>query len=245
MTTANRARVPHDSEPGVARQNDSALVLTCDRFAALDVLEFAQQEVTAQPLFLSAKDLKAKKIQRHIHEEHCPVCSRWYRNTRRACEQLRSTVPRLPAARRPKTIKLAARRLGTPRPVFQQVQADKDAPPTDLDALKLVLEWQRAVNKRPGKAAPPGWELTLEFPVRSNSHPDGNDGERLKHFAGFCLRIEWLAVGEEKPVCADTRLAFRGHDLVSMPRAFPIDDPRKEATITLFLLNEGGGINGA
>jgi hypothetical protein len=245
MTTANRGRVLHDPEPGVARQNDGALVLTCDRFAALDVLEFAQQELTAQPLFLSAAHLKITELHRHIHEEHCPTCSRWYRNAQLACKQLAPTVPRLPASRPPKTIRFAARGLGKTRSIWQDVPAVDNAPATDLDGLKLVLKWQKAAQQRLGKAAPPGWELTLQFPARTKRHPDGNDRERLKQFAGFRVRVEWLARGQQLPACAETRLALYDHDLVSQPRILPIGDPRKKATIALLLLNEGGGIDGA
>jgi len=184
----------------------------CPRVPVLSVLELASRDARHRPLLLpddassERAELRAhlELVRRHVHEERCPTCRRWYRNATIAYfSQLRRRLR--PFARRPRQT-LA----GEDRREYTLAGRGRGS---GLGALEGRLLWRRGANEA-------GWRLLVQF--------RGAAGKGADHaaFDGVTLEVYLEEPGRDGPALLATRLSLGGDGVLTSPEEFvDLGDP--------------------
>jgi hypothetical protein len=212
----------HRNEPGNAGPGRHPP--SCDRYPPLPVLELAHRDVTGRPACLRPEDLPGEDVRRHLEEEGCPVCGKWYRNAWRAYAR-HSGVPE-PEPRPLKRQKSGA--TGSVHGLVEQLAVPRREGGSKLDALTLVLRW----SKEPGSSKGP-WRVALCFPGEAETRA-GNPAAELRPFDGFPVLVELHIEDEDAPQAFATRLDLDSEgNLVSPQKIVRVEQPDRLCAIEL------------
>jgi hypothetical protein len=217
---------------------DAGLALpapTCQAYSILDICEQAHRDARRGTLCLPDEEVDTEEVHRHL--KVCPLCARLYRNAYRAYEGLGveepGQEPYQPIARRPEPIPAA-------EGPHCQVQLKPAPAGQGLDALTVLLEWERE-SGRHSPSGEPRWWLTLKLLSVHVDPERGSDEAALRCFDGRLLRLNLQVAGGE-PIQTLTRFGFDAdRNLVSVPRSLPGAVPGKAEWVTLVPLEEGQG----
>jgi hypothetical protein len=239
---------PGTGEVSTSREEDRAQAHshTCGLFAVLDLCEQAHRDVTGKPLCLNDQDLRTQEIKAHLAT--CPLCQRWYHNARRAyarlARQAAETAPKPILAYKPRPrvpIPILAGARG-PDVVYQRLKPEPEG--EHLDALSLLLDWNKVSRGRRGNKGKGRWWLTLKFLSRQND-PEGNKEEDLQRYEGLRIRLATRAGGVAEPDQV-TRLGLDPQrNLVSTPCCLGLTHPNDLENVTLIPDDWVKGIDGA
>lgn len=170
----------------------------CPKVPVLAILDLAAREAKRRPLILAADaDDQLEAVRRHVHEEHCPTCGRWYRNARNA--YLLSLKEQLRPFKRP----LKHRATGAD---YVEYGFTGRASSAGLGALDGRVVWT-------GNA---GWHCTIQF---------HGDAAALGTFDAVMLDTKVYGDGWAKPVAFATQLDLSNGVLTSPAVAVGIDRP--------------------
>ncbi len=178
----------------------------CPRVPVLSVLELVSRDARRRPLLLpddgpaERPELRAHLdlVRRHVHEERCPTCRRWYRNATIAYfSQLRRRLR--PFARTPhQTLAEEDRR---------EYAVAAGARGSGLGALEGRLLWQREPNEA-------GWRMLLQFRGAAGRGADP------AAFDGVALEVFFEEPGRDAPALLATRLCLGGDGVLTSPEEF-------------------------
>jgi hypothetical protein len=213
---------------------------TCGKFAVLAILELACRDSRQRPLL--GGDLETEDLRRHLEEERCPHCLRWYHN---ACRAYQASVSALPwVGRVSGELRSGALAAGGKLSVVRQPLTFR--PPRGsigLDTLRGVLVWSTEDSGEPRGSTPLRWQVMLQFPSLARDPEHGNPEPALQRFDGSRARLKVMAARPAKPWNLRTRLDWDAHEqqLATHPEAVLIDNPQEVETIKFF---PGGRIPG-
>jgi len=241
----------NDARPAAVEPGPPLHPHTCGRYPVLWLFEHAHRTMTGRPLCLSPADVPEGELHRHLTEERCPTCLRWFGNACRAYERIVGAALGGPPGpgREPPAYTPAARtrfcNVGAAADSGQAGFQQKWAPVeggAGLDALTLTLEWVRDPGRDGAAAVPHRWWVTLKFLAAGNHRQDGNDEEALPPFDGCRVRLERCPEGGGEPQVLETRLGLDpDHNLVSPPTTWVVFGPELPASLRLVPLGRAGG----
>jgi hypothetical protein len=221
-------------QPTPSRPNIDPTQPTCGQFPVLAILELACRDSRQRPLLLSG-DLETDDLRRHLEEERCPLCLRWYHNACRAYQASVSTLPWIArVAGESRSGTLAA--WGKLSIVRQPLAFRPPRGCTGLDTLRGVLVWSTEGHGEPDGPTPQRWLVTLQFPSLARDLEHGNPEPALQRFDGSRARLKLMAAKPAKPWNVRTRLDWDAHEqqLATHPESVLIDNPEKVETIKFF-----------
>jgi hypothetical protein len=197
----------------------------------LSVLELASRDARRRPLCLpedrpgDSPELREHldRVRRHVHEERCPVCLRWYRNATNAYhDALRQQL--LPVSR-------VLRRLAGGGPDRAEYRLEGGRAGVGLHALEASLIW------RAEPAGGPGWSCSLRFRAGEGAGPE------LSAFEGRLVALALTIEGKARPVRLRVRLGREGEVLTSPPARVAVGHPDRVSRVRLRLLDRALGLD--
>jgi hypothetical protein len=202
----------------------------CPRVPVLSVLELASRDARRRPLCLpedrpnDSAQLREhlEQARRHVHEERCAVCLRWYRNATHAYhDALRQQL--LPASRVPR--RLAGEDAGRP-----EYHLEGERQGMGLHALEADLLWRAEPGGRPT------WSCSLRLRVGEGGRAD------LSAFEGLLVSLSLAVEGKERPVRLRVRLGREGEALTSPPERVVVEHPDRVRRVRLRLVERALGL---
>ena len=191
----------------------------CPRISVLSIFELASRDARRRPLCFSELELgdastalsHLDEVQRHVHEERCPTCRRWYRNARIAYfDKLRRKFG--PFTRRPRKVAAGANHLD------YGLRARSRS--SGLGALEGRLMWRR-------EAGLDGWGLLVQF-------RGAGRGDDLSAFDAVALDVYLEMPGRDGPALVATRLDLEGEGLLTSPEEFvDLDHPDRVCRVRI------------